>query len=92
MRLVFDLGAEYKGICLNKELLPGPDFTNQITGVLLKFRKEHTGVMGDIEPMFHQVKVPDTQCSFLKFLPWEDSDASKKIIDYEMTAHVFGGS
>ena len=42
--------------------------------------------------MFHQVKVPDTQCSFLKFLWWEDSDTSKEIIDHEMTAHAFGGS
>ena len=23
---------------------------------------------------------------------WEDSDTSKEIIDYKMTAHVFGGS
>ena len=48
--------------------------------------------MGDIEATFHQVKVPDTHCSFLKIFWWEDSDASKEIIDYEMTAHVFGGS
>ena len=37
-------------------------------------------------------KVPDTQCSFLKFPWWEDSDISKGIIDYEMMADVFGGS
>ena len=43
--------------------------------------------MGDIEAMFHQVNVPDTQ-----FLWWENSDISKDIIDYEMTAHVFSGS
>ena len=92
IRVVLDLSAEYKGTCLNKELLPGPDLTNQIIGLLLRFREEHVGVMGDIEAMFHQVKVPDTQCSFLKFLWWEDSDTSTEIIAYEMTAHVFGGS
>ena len=92
IRVVFDLSAEHKGTCLNKELLPGPDLTNQIIGVLLRFREEHVGVMGDIEAIFHQVKVPDTLCSFLKFLWWEVSDTSKEIIDYEMTAHVFGGS
>ena len=48
-------------------------------------------VMGDIEAMFHQVKVSKDQCSFLKFLWWDDSDPDKEIIDYEMTAHVFGG-
>ena len=39
--------------------------------------------------MSHQVKVPDHHCSFLKFLWWENSDTT---IEYEMTAHVFGGS
>ena len=47
--MVFDLNAEYKGTCLNKELLPGPDLTNQITVVVLRFREEHVGVIGDIE-------------------------------------------
>ena len=42
--------------------------------------------------MFQQVKVPDTHCSFLKFLWWEDSGISKDIITSEMTAHVFGRS
>ena len=46
IRVVFDLSAEYKGTCLNKELLPGPDLTNQIIGVLLQFREEHVGVIG----------------------------------------------
>ena len=29
---------------------------------------------------------------FLKFIWWEDSDTSKEIIDYGMTAHVLAGS
>ena len=28
IRVVFDCSAEYKGRCLNKELLPGPDLAN----------------------------------------------------------------
>ena len=82
IRVIFDLSAEYKRITL----------TNQIIKLLLRFREEHFRVMGDIEAMSHQVKVPDTQCSFLKLLWWEDSDTSKKIIDYEITTHVFRGS
>ena len=38
------------------------------------------------------VKVPDDQCSFLRFLWWEDCDTNTEIIEYEMTAHVFGGA
>ena len=49
MRVVFDLSAECKGTSLNKELLSGPDLTNQVMGVLLRFREEHVRVMGDIE-------------------------------------------
>ena len=89
---MFDLSADYKGRCLDRELLSGPDLTNQIVGVLLRFREEEIAVMGDIEAMFYQLKVPKYQCSFLKFLWWDDSGPDKEIIDYEMTAHVFGGA
>ena len=68
IRVVFDLSADYKGRFLNRELLSGPDLTNQIVGVYLRFQEEQIAVMGDIEAMFHQVKVPKDQCSFLKFL------------------------
>ena len=68
----------------------GPDLTNQTVGVLLRFREEQIAVTGDIEAMYHQVKVPENQRYFLRFLWWKDSNSSKVIID-EMTAHVFGG-
>ena len=72
IRVIFDHSADYKGRCINREFLSGPDLTNQITGVLLQFREEQLVVMGDIEAMFCQVKFPDDQCSFLRFLWWED--------------------
>ena len=68
IRVVFDLSADCKGRCINRELPSGPDLTNQIAGVLLRFREEQVPVMGDIEAMFYQVKVPNDQCSFLRFL------------------------
>ena len=65
IRVVFDLSADYKGRCINRELLSGPDLTNQIASVLLRFREEQVAVMGDIEVMFRQVKVSDDQAVFL---------------------------
>ena len=56
--VVFDLRAEFQGTSINKSLLPGPDLTNQIVGVLLRFREEPMAVIGDIEAMYHQVKIP----------------------------------
>ena len=34
IRVVFDSSAEYEGVSLNKELLPGPDMMNSLLGVL----------------------------------------------------------
>ena len=58
---------------------------------MLRFREEQIAVTGDTEAMYHQVKVPENQRCFLRFLWWKDSNSSKVIIDHEMTAHVFGG-
>ena len=49
----------YKGTSLNQQLLQGPDLTNPLIGVLIRFRKESVAVMEDIHAMFHQVQVPD---------------------------------
>ena len=65
IRVVFDLSAEHHGISINKELLSGPDLTNQIVGVLLRFREEPIAVTGDIEATFHQVKVIEQQINYL---------------------------
>ena len=48
---------KYDGVSLNSNLLPGPDLTNSLVGVLLRFRQSKIGMMSDIEAMFHQVNV-----------------------------------
>ena len=56
-RVVYDCSAKYDGVSLNSNLLPGPDLTNSLVGVLLRFRQSKIGMMSDIEAMFHQVNV-----------------------------------
>ena len=65
IRVAFDCGLEYLGYALNKQLIPGPDLTNQIVGVLIRFREEKVAFMGDIEAMFYQVRIPKYQQSIL---------------------------
>ena len=84
-RVVFDCSAKYKGKSLNDLLLKGPDLTNSLLGVLTRFRQEHVAVMADIEAMFHQVKVPDTDRSFLRFLWWPKDDLSYALKEYQMS-------
>ena len=85
IHVVFDLSAEFHGTSINRALLPGPDLTNQIVGVLLRFTEKEITVTGDIEAMYHQVKVPENQRCFLRFLCWKNSDSIKVIVDHEMT-------
>ena len=58
IRVVFDCSAQNSGISLNSELLQGPDLTNSLVGVLMRFRLERVAIMADIESMFYQVTVP----------------------------------
>ena len=89
--MVFDCSAEYKGASLNKELISGPDLTNQIVGVLTRFREDEIGFMADTEKMFYQVQVPVEQRKFLRFLWWEDNNINTEPSEFEMCVHVFRG-
>ena len=57
----------------------------------MRFRTEEVAFMGDIEAMFYQVKVPDSQKSFLGYLWWNNYDMNGELVDFEMSVHVFGG-
>ena len=91
IRVVFDCSPELNGRSINKELLMGPDLTNQLIGVLTRFRQEEVAVIADIEKMYFQILVADEHRSLLRFLWWKDGDMSKEIIDHEICVHVFGG-
>ena len=92
VRVVFDCSAHHMNTSLNKSLLSGPDLTNSLVGVLLRFRQESIAIMADIESMFYQVKVPEQQQNYLRYLWWPDGDTSKSPEDYQMTVHLFGAT
>ncbi|XP_028412945.1 uncharacterized protein LOC114535824 [Dendronephthya gigantea] len=92
IRVVFDCSSEYKGESINKHLLQGPDLTNKLTGVLIRFRQEPVAFMSDIEGMFHQVKVTKGCRDFLRFLWWPQGDTSKEVETYRITVHLFGAA
>ena len=77
---------------MNKQLIPGPGLTNQIVGVLIRFKEEQVAFMGDIEAMFYQVQIPICQQNMLQFLWWESSNFSNQPTDHQICVHVFGGA
>ena len=90
IRVVYDGSATFKDVSLNDLLIPGPNLTNSLVGVLIRFREDPVAFTGDIEAMFHQVHLPEHQRDFLRFLWWPDGDLSTEIQEYRMTVHFFG--
>ena len=73
-------------------MLQGPDQTNQLVGVLSRFRQNTVGMVADIEAMFHQVLVDPKDCDSLRFLWWPDGDLTKEMKEYRMVKHLFGAT
>ena len=92
IRVVFDCAAQFNGTSLNDELLPGPDETNNLVGVLIRFREHPVALVADIEGMFHQVRVSPDDHDALRFLWWPNDDLSREPVDYCMQVHLFGST
>ena len=88
--VVFNCSAQFHGTSLNNELFQGPDLTNSLVGVLIRFRQDPVAVVGDVQSMFHQVRVPEEDSDLLQFLWWPKGDLAKKLEEYRMTVHLFG--
>ena len=92
LRIVFDCASKYQGSSLNDRLLQGPNLTNSLVGTLIRFRENDIAIMGDIDSMFHQVRVPKEDASFLRFLWWKDGDTKQQPVEYQMNVHLFGAT
>ena len=89
-RLVMDSSAKHEGISLNDCLLQGPDVTNNLTGVIMRFRNNTVGFSADVECMFHAFRIPLQHQDALRFFWWSDNDPSKKLTAYRSKVHTFG--
>ena len=92
IRVVFDSAAQFGGLSLNSVLLQGPDLTNSLLGVLLRFRREVVAVSVDIEQMFFCFGVRESDRDYLRFFWHKDNDTEKPLVEYRMCKHVFGNS
>ena len=73
VRVVFDAAAKYNGTCLNDQLLQGPCLTNDLIGVLIRFRKEEVAFSADAQGMFYQTSMNPSDTDALRFLWWPSS-------------------
>ncbi len=90
LRVVFDSSLECMGVFLNGNLLQGPDLTNNLLGVLLRFRQGTIAITGDIEKMFLQIKVSKRDSDCMRFFWYPNGNVHEEPAEYRLTVHVFG--
>ena len=90
LRIVFDCSLKYRGQSLNDNLLQGPDLTNSLVGVLLRFREGMFAFSADIKSMFYRVRVPENDTNLVRFLWYPEHGLNKKPTDHRIKVHVFG--
>ncbi|XP_074655762.1 uncharacterized protein LOC141909272 [Tubulanus polymorphus] len=90
VRVVFNCPATYFGYSLNGLLLQGPDLTNNLIGVLIRFRQDKVALMADIEAMFYQVRMNPDDIDCLRYLWWPNGDVTQEPVAYRMLVHLFG--
>lgn len=88
--MVFDSSAKFNNVSLNDVLLKGHDITNNLQGILLRFRSEEIAVIGDVEQVFHNFKVKINHRDYLRFLWHPENNLDLPLKEYRMTVHVFG--
>ena len=91
IRVVFDCSARFKGTSLNDHLLSGPNLTNNLVGVLCRFRRYPYAIICDVEKMFHQFIVREDR-DYLRFLWWPNGDVTKEPKEYRMKVQLFGAT
>ena len=85
---MFDAAARFSGTSLNEQLLQGPSLTNDLSGVLIRFREEKVDFSADIEGMFYQTRVTPSNTGSLRFLWWPES-INEPPEEYKMLVHIF---
>ena len=65
---------------------------NSVVGVLIRFHKESVALTGDIEAMFHQVRVHPKDLDAFRFLWWSNDNLKKNPVPYRMLVHILGAT
>jgi DNA-binding transcriptional regulator YiaG len=89
VRIVFDASATHKGISLNNAINTGPKLQQELTAVLLRFRKNPVAIICDIEEMYLRIKINEHDQGYFSFL-WRDLDTNREPDVYEFSRVVFG--
>ena len=90
IRIVFNASANFKGHVLNDYWAKGPNvFVNTLFGILIRFREDYVGYMGDISKMYNSVRIPERDQHCHRFL-WRDMKLDVEPDTYVITRANMG--
>lgn len=89
VRIVFNSSASYMGQVLNEYWAKGPDLLNNLLGILVRFRENEIGFMGDVKKMYHTVKTRTIEQHTHRFL-WRDMNINREPDTYVIQRVSFG--
>ena len=90
VRIVFNSSANYKGHVLNEYWGKGPDaYINNLLGVLMRFRENDVGFVGDIKKMYNSVFISQLDQNCHRYL-WRHMDITREPDTYVITAVNMG--
>ncbi|XP_062557815.1 uncharacterized protein LOC134222672 [Armigeres subalbatus] len=90
VRLVWDAAASVNGISLNSELLKGPDMLVPLPRVICHFRERPIAFGGDIQEMYHQIRIRSEDKQAQRFLFRSGSEEASQI--FVMDVATFGST
>lgn len=93
MRIVFDCSCRDKmsGHSLNDFLWKGPNLTNNLVQILLRFRLPAIGIAADIEKAFLAIKIRDEDRRYLRFFYLDNPTKDEKTLAvYNFKVNIFG--
>ena len=89
-RICHDALSKVNGVCLNDQLLSGPDFMNNLVGVLMRFRRHEVAISADIKGFFHHIYVDEKDVEAFRFWWFKDPENLKDLCEFQTWVHVFG--
>lgn len=89
LRTVFDGSRPTSsGVSLNDTLIVGPKLQEDMFNILIRFRTHKIGFAADIEKMYRQIQLDDTDQNYQRIL-WKNK-LTNKIKEYQLTTVTYG--
>ena len=91
LRIVYDASAKVNGPCLNDCLYTGPNFSQNILDILIRFRLNQIALVGEVEKAYLMISFADCDRDILRFLWVKDvKDPNSEITTMRFARVVFG--